>query len=155
MGESPTRPAIFQASPLVVVTPDISPLVFSDRQLIVPVVGCPAISHAHARVGASASGNISCSLDMVFVLGGESRPGPQLLWPLGSRRDTFHVSHARRAFSVSSSSTGKPISFANFVAPAPTIIRWSVCSITSLAIFEGVLMPRIDATEPERRLGPR
>src|ERR1700733_417326 len=108
IGESPTRPAIFQASPLVVVTPDISPLAFSDRQLIVPVVGCTAISQAQASVGASASGNISCNLDIVLRLGGESRPGPQLLWPLGSRRDTFQVSHAKRAFSVSISSTGKP-----------------------------------------------
>src|ERR1700689_1339813 len=104
MGESPTRPAIFQARPLVVVTPDISPLAFSDRQLIVPVVGCTAISQAQASVGASASGNISRSLEMVLGFGaafGESRPGPQLLWPLGSRRETFQVSHASRAFSVS------------------------------------------------------
>src|SRR5438876_12393564 len=36
MGESPTRPGIFQASPLVVVTPDTSPLEFTPLQLIVP-----------------------------------------------------------------------------------------------------------------------
>ena len=39
MGESPTRPGIFQASPLVVVTPDISPFAFRLRQLMVPVGG--------------------------------------------------------------------------------------------------------------------
>src|ERR1700689_1245843 len=113
MGESPTRPAIFQASPLVVVTPDISPLAFSDRQLIVPVVGCTAIFHAQASVGPSASGNISRRPDMVLAFAaafGESRPGPQLLWPFGSRRETFQVSQARRAFSVSRSCSGKPIS---------------------------------------------
>ena len=36
IGESPTRPGIFHASPLVVVTPQISPLVLTPLQLIVP-----------------------------------------------------------------------------------------------------------------------
>ena len=36
MGESPTRPGIFQASPLVVVTPQISPLALMPLQLMVP-----------------------------------------------------------------------------------------------------------------------
>src|SRR5215203_3500439 len=36
MGESPTRPGIFHASPLVVVTPQISPLALRPLQLIVP-----------------------------------------------------------------------------------------------------------------------
>src|SRR5687767_5467492 len=36
MGESPTRPGIFQANPLVVVTPHTSPLLFTPSQLIVP-----------------------------------------------------------------------------------------------------------------------
>src|SRR5690349_23585898 len=34
IGESPTRPGIFHDNPLVVVTPDISPLVFTARQLM-------------------------------------------------------------------------------------------------------------------------
>src|SRR2546423_2201214 len=59
IGESPTRPGIFQAKPLVVVTPDISPLVFNARQLMVPVGGRWAISQAHARVALSADGNIA------------------------------------------------------------------------------------------------
>src|SRR5205085_4816332 len=36
IGESPTRPGIFQARPLVVVTPQISPLALMPLQLIVP-----------------------------------------------------------------------------------------------------------------------
>src|SRR6267378_4196332 len=36
IGESPTRPGIFHASPLVVVTPAISPLALTALQLIVP-----------------------------------------------------------------------------------------------------------------------
>jgi hypothetical protein len=36
MGESPTRPGIFHASPLVVVTPQISPLGLRPSQLMVP-----------------------------------------------------------------------------------------------------------------------
>jgi hypothetical protein len=39
IGESPARPAIFQASPLVVVQPDISAFAFKARQLMVPVGG--------------------------------------------------------------------------------------------------------------------
>src|SRR2546423_3561514 len=36
IGESPTRPGIFHESPLVVVTPQISPLALIPLQLIVP-----------------------------------------------------------------------------------------------------------------------
>ena len=36
MGESPRRPGIFHASPLVVVTPQTSPLAFTPSQLMVP-----------------------------------------------------------------------------------------------------------------------
>jgi hypothetical protein len=36
MGESPTRPGIFHASPLVVVTPQTSPRALTPSQLIVP-----------------------------------------------------------------------------------------------------------------------
>src|SRR6266481_3931627 len=36
IGESPTRPGIFQANPLVVVTPAICPLALIALQLIVP-----------------------------------------------------------------------------------------------------------------------
>src|SRR5579862_9548161 len=106
IGESPMRPGIFHASPLVVVTPDISPLEFSARQLIVPVVGCTAMSHAHASVASSAFGNSARRLAMGFDFGGASSPGPQLLCPFASRKDCFHTSHASRAFSVSICSSG-------------------------------------------------
>ena len=36
IGESPTRPGILKASPLVVVTPHTSPFAFTPLQLIVP-----------------------------------------------------------------------------------------------------------------------
>ena len=36
MGESPTRPGIFHAMPLVVVTPQISPFGLTPLQLMVP-----------------------------------------------------------------------------------------------------------------------
>ena len=39
MGESPTRPGIFQERPEVVVVPLTSPLALTARQLIVPVMG--------------------------------------------------------------------------------------------------------------------
>jgi hypothetical protein len=39
IGESPTRPGIFHAKPLVVVQPEISPFPFSAEQWIVPVGG--------------------------------------------------------------------------------------------------------------------
>src|SRR6266568_8102646 len=97
MGESPTRPAIFHASPLVVVTPDISPRELSARQLIVPVGGRLATLQAHARVSSSASGNsrFNAADGLPGAAGaGASKPSVQLLWPLASRRDCFHTSHA-------------------------------------------------------------
>src|SRR5258708_6229782 len=100
MGESPTRPGIFQARPAVVVTPDISPLAFNARQLMVPVVGCAAIFNAQARVDWSASGNNACRRAWDFC-GGASKPSVQLLWPPASCKDRFHTIHANRDFSVS------------------------------------------------------
>src|SRR5712691_4372901 len=101
MGESPTRPGIFQARPLVVVTPDISPLAFNARQLMVPVGGRRAISQAHASVASSAAGNSSFNRKFAEGLSGASSPSVQLFCPLGSRSDRFHTSHASRDFSVS------------------------------------------------------
>src|ERR1017187_7708817 len=66
IGESPMRPAIFHARPLVVVTPDISPFEFSARQLMVPVMGWMAISLAHASVFSSTFGNNSLSSAVAF-----------------------------------------------------------------------------------------
>src|SRR5258708_39756800 len=103
MGESPTRQGIFQARPLVVVTPDISPLAFNARQLMVPVGGRRAISQAHASVASSAAGNSSLRRRFAEGLPGASRPSVQLFCPLGSRSDRFHTSQARRDFLVSRS----------------------------------------------------
>src|ERR1017187_4890970 len=97
IGESPTRPGIFHASPLVVVVPDISPLAFSARQLIVPVGGWIATSHAQASVSSSACGNsFFISATVAALAGAVSRPGPQLLCPAGSFKDRFQVNHSRR-----------------------------------------------------------
>src|SRR5438094_10430963 len=117
IGESPTRPGIFQARPLVVVTPDISPLAFSARQLMVPVEGRSAISQAQARVASSADGNRF--FRRAEGLPGASRPSVQLFWPLGSRSERFHTSQARRDFSVSRSSSLNPNALANRSAPSP------------------------------------
>src|SRR5277367_4280723 len=87
IGESPTRPAIFHARPLVVVQPDISPFEFSARQLIVPVIGWMAISVAQASVFSSASGN-RCLISAVAVAA--SAPLDQLVCPFLSRTDFFH-----------------------------------------------------------------
>src|SRR5689334_19107521 len=106
IGESPTRPGIFHAKPLVVVTPDISPFSFSDRQLIVPYVGCSALSHAHASSSSLACGNAarsSCRRSFLAVRFWSIEI--QLLKALGFRRDCFHTSQARRDFSVSRSSS--------------------------------------------------
>src|SRR5713226_352697 len=152
IGESPTRPAIFQARPLVVVTPDISPLAFKARQLMVPVGGRTAISQAQASVASSAVGNISLRRKLAAGLPGASTPGFQLLCPLGSRSERFHTSQARRDFSVSRFSSAKPKALANRSAPSPASIMWSDSVITRRAILEGVLMPRMEATDPARRV---
>src|SRR5262245_38859226 len=44
IGESPARPGIFHAKPLVVVTPQISPFGLTPSQLIVPQKCSPSIS---------------------------------------------------------------------------------------------------------------
>src|SRR6476646_7854099 len=135
MGESPTRPGIFQASPLVVVTPDISPLAFSARQLIVPRGGFKATCQAHSSSSSVAPGNIFFHCAAGFFV---EAPLVQFVLPDGSRRDCFQTIQARRARSVSRSSCGNPQAFAKRQAPSPTNITWAVCSITSLATLEGV-----------------
>src|SRR5260370_39484615 len=117
IGESPTRPAIFHASPLVVVTPDISPLEFSARQLIVPVGGCMATSIAQASVLSSTCGNCSFS-SAVAAVPASSSPD-QLVWPLLSRIDRFHTTHAMRESSTSRSSVLNPLSRPYLAAPPP------------------------------------
>src|SRR5882724_13238491 len=109
-GESPTRPAIFHDRPLVVVTPDISPLEFSARQLIDPLIGYMATCNAHSSVFSSASGNIFLSSAVPLPV---SSSLAQLVWPFLSRIDFFHTSHASRDSSVSRSSSLKPMSLPN------------------------------------------
>src|SRR6516164_9930375 len=101
-GESPTRPAIFHALPLVVVAPDISPFEFTHIQLIVPFGGRKAISIAQARVASSECGNCSCSSRNKAAFpdfsGGASTLPDQFVCPERSRIDRFHTSQARRDF---------------------------------------------------------
>src|SRR5205809_680484 len=60
MGESPTRPGIFQDNPEVVVVPETSPLSFTARQLIVPVGGLVITSMARA-INTSSCSQMSAS----------------------------------------------------------------------------------------------
>src|SRR3569833_254232 len=101
-GESPNRPGIYHAKPLVVDTPDISPLSFSARQLIVPYVGCCAMRQAQAKVSSSICGK-DCRR---FLMGGMASHfklwsiDSQLLKPPGTRNDCFQTNHAVLDFSV-------------------------------------------------------
>src|SRR5271155_2041494 len=53
IGESPTRPGIFHASPEVVVVAEISPLSLTAMQGIVPVGGCAITCAAYAIFSSS------------------------------------------------------------------------------------------------------
>src|ERR1051325_3642817 len=99
IGESPRRPAIFHARPLVVVVADISPFAFRAIQLIVPVGGFAATSNAHAISSSLASGN-NRFISAIFF-GGASTPDSQFVCPLRSRISRFQVSQAMRERSVS------------------------------------------------------
>src|SRR5262250_732064 len=91
IGESPTRPGIFHDKPEVVVVPEISPLSFTARQLMVPVGGSWMTSRARAirvlsssQMSASRARNSSESSgflprEAAFPLhSGLSMPGRQL-----------------------------------------------------------------------------
>ncbi len=73
---------------------------------------------------------------------------------LGSTRRRHSIHSARERSVLRSSSISKPMSRANFVAPAPTIRWWSVSSATAWATFEGVRTPSMAATPPAHLLGP-
>src|ERR1051326_2974708 len=98
IGESPTRPAIFHASPLVVVTPDISPLAFRPRQLMVPVGGRVMTSRIQASVSSLCSGNMLRRSAVALVHASTSVV--QLLCPALSRSDFFHATQAFRESST-------------------------------------------------------
>src|SRR2546426_8214728 len=93
MGESPTRPAIFHASPEVVVVAEMSPFSLTAMHGIVPVGGCAMTLSIHGR-SACFSG-VSRSAAMCSFHSGLSIPGRQL-----NEDDAFHASHASRDFSV-------------------------------------------------------
>ena len=125
---------------------------------MVPWGGWMAFSQASASNSSLAWGNISLisrsTAALRCSLGGASKPGPQLVWPAGSRSDFFQVSHWMRDSSVRRLSSWKPMSLAKRSAPSPTSIMWSVCSMTMRATLEGVLILRRAPTAPPRREGP-
>src|SRR5437762_12460424 len=125
IGLSPTRPGILKASPLVVVTEEMSPWGVTASQLIVPV-GRTTMCSASGTSRKSSSG---------FRLARQ-------------------CSHTSRACSVSRSSSLKPYCSANRLAPSPTRKMWFVYLSTSFATSDGVLMPSSAPTAPARLVGP-
>src|SRR5579862_1526573 len=101
IGESPTRPGIFHASPEVVVVPDISPFSFTARQLMVPVGGCLITLSIHGR--SARSSGLSKSPARSFLKSGLSSPGRQSF-----DDDAFQPSHALRESSVRRFIVSKP-----------------------------------------------
>src|SRR6476620_8273301 len=148
-GESPTRPGILNARPLVVVMPEKSPLASSARQLIVP----------HALSGSIPSNRHICSRESDDdFFGGAAYAGTSSF--LGGPQSSmslicsFQRSHFSRDASVSRFSSLKPCATANRRAPSPTIRMREVRSITSRATRDGYLMSLIAATAPAPYDGP-
>src|SRR5437773_3141891 len=125
IGLSPTRPGILKASPLVVVTEEMSPWGVTASQLIVPV-GRTTMCSASGTSRKSSSG---------FRLARQ-------------------CSHTSRACSVSRSSSLKPYCSANRLAPSPTRKMWFVYLSTRFATTEGVWIPSSAPTAPARLVGP-
>src|SRR6266404_7811009 len=94
MGESPTRPGIFHASPEVVVVAEMSPFSFTAMHGIVPVGGCWTTRWAYASKAWS-SGVSPKMADNLSFHSGLSMPGRQL-----SEVDAFHASQTLRECSV-------------------------------------------------------
>src|ERR1700722_14169328 len=141
IGESPTRPGIFHASPEVVVVAEISPFSLIAMQGIVPVGGCAITRSAYAIFSSSPLKiDDTCSFHS-----GESIPGRQL-----TDEDAFHASQSNRECSVSRFISSNPSTTPNRRAPSPTIITWLVFSITVFANRATFLMRRTDATDPAR-----
>src|SRR5580700_10717483 len=92
IGESPTRPGIFHASPDVVVVAEMSPFSFTAIHGIVPVGGCAITCPANAISFSSPSKSfVICSFHS-----GESIPGLQFI-----DEEAFHASQIFRDLSVS------------------------------------------------------
>src|SRR5499425_87196 len=99
IGESPTRPGIFQANPEVVVVAEISPFSFTAMHGIVPVGGRVITLSAYAIFFSSLSNNSErCSFHS-----GESIPGLQL-----NELFAFHASQILRECSVNKFISSKP-----------------------------------------------
>src|SRR5499425_994310 len=77
-GESPTRPGIFHASPEVVVTPEMSPLASTARQLIVPVGRSRKISRIRLLRAISSGVRITCEVLILPAGAVLCQLGPQL-----------------------------------------------------------------------------
>src|SRR6202040_1487949 len=98
IGESPTRPGIFHASPEVVVVAEMSPLASTAMQGIVPVGGCAItfwIWGSHAHFSGVSKITAICwlypSIEDFCTYSGLSIPGRQL-----NDVEAFHASHASR-----------------------------------------------------------
>src|SRR5262245_11747455 len=116
-GESPTRPGIFHANPEVVVTPEISPLASTARQLIVPVGRLRNISPIQALNATSSGESFNCEVFAPPAGAVLCQLGPQLSFGFRLSR---HASHALRDFSVSKSSFLNPCLSAKRNAPSAT-----------------------------------
>src|SRR5215510_317056 len=116
-GESPTRPGIFQANPEVVVTPEISPLASTARQLMVPVGRFRKISSIQAFRATSSGGSFTCEVFAPPAGAVLCQFGPQLSFGLRLSR---HASQALRDLSVSKSSFLNPCLSAKRNAPSAT-----------------------------------
>src|SRR5262245_43571232 len=92
-GESPTRPGIFQASPEVVVTPEISPFASTARQLIVPVGRSRRISSIQALSAISSCESRDCEVFAPPAGAVLCQLGPQLSFGFKPSR---HASQALR-----------------------------------------------------------
>ncbi len=170
MGESPARPGIFHARPLVVVIPQMSPPAVTASTLVVPQNECsgmrpsrtmdrPASSAARwkARVRSRSSSRLrrmrSGSVSVRPRSMPRSRSSGSSQW-LGSTRRRHSIHSARERSVFRSSSMVKPMSRANSFAPSPTIRWWSVSYATAWATLEGVRTPSIAATPPAHLRGP-
>src|SRR6476661_11082278 len=130
IGESPTRPAIFHAIPLVVVTELKSPFASTAFMLIVPhVCATPYSSYVifspppppplgGVRRGTAFGRADGCD-GVAVVSAGASHASVAL------SRD-FHLIHSSRDFSVSRFCSLNPILSANRLASEPTSMMWSV-----------------------------
>src|SRR5262249_37532760 len=116
-GESPTRPGIFHAIPEVVVTPEMSPLASTARQLIVPVVRSRRIFSM--GLGRLISAGESFAWEVLPLRGGAvlCHLAPQKSCGFRLSR---HASHFLRDSSVSKSWSLNPCLRAKRNAPSAT-----------------------------------